>query len=260
LVAQTFGHRVDMASLTADRGGHPRADTQRLQERFHRERRPADRDVLIERHLKLAFHLAHRYAAGRDREDLEQVASLALIKAVDRYDPSRGVAFTSFAVPTIIGEIKRYFRDLGWTVRVPRHVQELAARVDAAHEQLSGELGRTPTAAQLAERCEVGLEEVLEARQSSTAHFPDSLDRTIFDDEEVPMHQAMGHDDPELVRAEYGIDIDLLLSRLPQRDQAVLRLRFQHDLVQREIAALLGLSQMQVSRIITGSIAKLGND
>jgi RNA polymerase sigma-B factor len=247
-----------MGTLAAERAGHARAETQRLQERYFRDRDPHDREALIHRHLRLAFHLAHRYSAGRDREDLEQVASLALIKAVDRYDPSRGVAFTSFAVPTIIGEIKRYFRDLGWTVRVPRQVQELAARVDAANEVLSAELGRTPTAAELAERCEVRLEQVLEARQSATAHFPDSLDRTIFDDEEVPMHQAMGVEDPELTRAEYGIDVDFLLSRLPERDQAVLRLRFEHDLVQRGIASLLGLSQMQVSRIISGSIAKLG--
>jgi RNA polymerase sigma-B factor len=248
-----------MASLAVDRGGHAPADTRRLQERYFRERDPRDREILIQRHLRLAYHLSHRYSSGRDREDVEQVASLALIKAVDRYDPSRGVAFTSFAVPTIIGEIKRFFRDLGWTVRVPRQVQELAARVDAAREQLTSELGCTPTAAQLAERCEVSVEEVLEARQSATAHFPDSLDRTLFDEEEIPLHQTMGHEDPELTRAEHGIDIDILLGRLPERDQAVLRLRFEHDLVQREIAGLLGLSQMQVSRIISGSIAKLAD-
>jgi RNA polymerase sigma-B factor len=245
--------------MSAATGPHPR-NLQAVFERYHRERDRSDRDALVEQHLPLARHLARRYGRGQDRDDIEQVASLGLVRAVDRYDPARGIAFSSFAVPTILGEIKRYYRDLGWTVRPPRRLQELAAHVDAAAEELGAQLGGTPTAAQLAERCGVSVEEVLEARQTATAHFPDSLDSAMHDSDDRPLEHAVGHEDPELERVENAVEVDRLLARLSPRDAEVVRLRFQHDLVQREIAAKLGMSQMQVSRICSRAIARLAQE
>src|SRR3954468_3418152 len=123
-----------------------RCDDHALFERYGRTRDPADKEALVERFQALALHLSRKYHARGEREDLEQIACLALLKAIDRYDPSKGIAFSSFAVPTIIGELKRYFRDRGWTVRVPRSLQELQARVEEAAEEMVGELGRYPTA------------------------------------------------------------------------------------------------------------------
>jgi len=236
-----------------------RHDVHRLFERYHQEHDPADREALAERFLPLARHLARRYTTGgADGDDLEQVASLGLLKAIDRFDPTRGLAFTSFAVPTIVGELKRHFRDYGWSVRVPRALKELSAQVDVAVQELNRELGRTPTTDEIAERCDVSAERVLEARATATAHRADSLDRPAFeDDEDTPRGPSLGREDPGFARAERSADIDRLLSRLPEREQRILRLRFEEDLVQREIAEKVGLSQMQVSRSIAQSIRVL---
>src|SRR3954453_6209437 len=227
-----------------------RLDVHRLFQRYHSEHDPADREALLERFLPLARHLARRYfTGGADSDDLEQVASLALLKAIDRFEPGRGLAFTSFAVPTIVGELKRHFRDYGWSVRVPRALKELSAKVNDAVEALNGELGRTPTIAEIAARCEVTAEEVVEARATATAHRADSLDQPVFDDEEdMPRGPSLGRDDPGYERGERAADIDRLLSRLAGGEQRILGLLFEHDLVQREIAERVGLSQMQVSR------------
>src|SRR3954451_1256322 len=166
-----------MARITPpERRARPGGAREALLRRYHRDRAPADRERLVEEFMPLARHLAHRYHRGAEREDLEQVAALALVKAIDRFDPFRGVAFTSFAVPTIVGEIKRYFRDLGWSVRVPRALQELAANVERQTDVLTSRLGRVPTTAEVAEACHTTVERVLEARGTMTAHFPDSLD------------------------------------------------------------------------------------
>src|SRR3954471_3189751 len=153
-----------MAPLTLQTGEIVcrRGEEHALFRRYRRHREPAVRDALIARFLPLALHLARRYPSGRESEDVAQVASLALVKAVDRFDPDRGAAFTSFATPTILGEIKRYFRDYGWTVRVPRELQDLSLRVEKVSAQMTGQLGRAPTPAELAERLEVDVEEVLE--------------------------------------------------------------------------------------------------
>jgi RNA polymerase sigma-B factor len=185
------------------------------------------------------------------------VACLGLLKALDRYDPGRGIAFTTFAVPTILGELKRHFRDRGWAVHVPRSVQELAARVDAATEALTSELGRSPTADEIAERCETTAEQVLETFAARTAHRPDSLDRPLLDGDGDTFASAVGRDDDGFERAERAIDLSLLLAQLSTREQLVLRLRFEHDLVQRDIAERVGLSQMHVSRILRQAIATL---
>jgi RNA polymerase sigma-B factor len=226
-------------------------------ERYRRERRPEDREALVLRFLPLARHLAHRYSTAGEREDLEQVAALGLVKAVDRFDPSRGSAFTSFAVPTILGELKRHFRDRGWAVRPPRSVQELAGRVDAAVERLTVELGRAPTADELALRCDATVEEVLEARAAATAHYPVSLDQPVNDDGTDTLLSGIGGEDPGYDRAEQAAELSRLLAQLPARERTVLRLRFEDELVQREISQLLGVSQMQVSRLIAAAIKTL---
>jgi len=235
-----------------------RRDVHRLFERYHQEHDPADREALLERFLPLARHLARRYmSGGADPDDLTQVASLALLKAIDRFDPTRGLAFTSFAVPTIVGEIKRHFRDYGWSVRVPRALKELAAQVDGALEALNAELGQTPTTEQIAQRCGVTVEQVIEARATATAHRADSLDRPAHDDDDETRGTVFGREDPAYERVERAADIDRLLARLPEREQRILRMRFEEDLVQREIAERVGLSQMQVSRSISASITAL---
>jgi RNA polymerase sigma-B factor len=244
-------------SVTDPRGPRQRAKDMDRLTRYQRHRDPADREALAERFLPLAQHLAHRYGNGADREDLEQVAAVGLLKALERFDASREIAFTTFAVPTILGELKRYFRDLGWSVRVPRELQELAARVDVAVEALTRELGRSPTTEQIAQRCDSTVEKVLEARSLGSAHFADSLDHPLRDGEEEPVGSLIGGEDPGFDRAEQAVDVERMLARLPERDARILRLRFEEDLVQREIAAKVGLSQMQVSRSITQSITAL---
>ena len=210
--------------------------------------------------MPLARHLARRYRASDEAEDLEQVASLALVKAVDRYDPSRGIAFTSFAVPTIVGELKRYFRDLGWSVRVPRSLQEFGARVEHAVEELRAAYGRTPTTFELAEHLGETIERVLEARSISSAHRADSLDRPTDEDGEVSRGSLIGSVDAEFERIEAAADVERMLDRLPGRMGMILRLRFGEDLVQREIADRVGISQMQVSRQIRDALELLRAD
>lgn len=228
-----------------------------LLDRYHLKRDPTDRDELILRFLPLARHLARRYTTRVEGDDLEQVAVIGLIKAIDRFDPGRGIAFSSFAVPTIVGELKRYFRDHGWSVRVPRELQELALRVERAAERLTSELGRSPTVEELAARCGATLEQVLEARGTATAHHALSLDRLSHEDDDEGPARLVGREDSGFRLAEQSADLERLLSTLSDRSQTVLRLRFQEDLVQREIAARMGLSQMQVSRLIASAIRHL---
>jgi RNA polymerase sigma-B factor len=224
--------------------------------RYRRDHDPATREALVARFLPLAHHLARRYHGGADADDLHQVASLGLLKAIERFDPDRGIAFTSFAVPTILGELKRYFRDLGWTVRVPRDVQELKLRVDALNQTLSGELGRSPTAAELAERANATTEQILEALAAATAHYPDSLDQPLSDDGDDAIDFLAGRE-PGFERVDDAAYVEWLLSRLSDRERIVLRLRFEQDLTQAEIGTRLGISQMHVSRLLRQALATL---
>jgi RNA polymerase sigma-B factor len=233
-----------------------REDAQ-LFERFCRDRNPTDHEALVRRFLPLARHLAARYPHGGEREDVMQVASVGLLKAIDRYDPARGIAFSSFAVPTIVGEIKRYFRDLGWTVRVPRDVQELTLRMERVSESLVHELGRAPTVEEIAERCQASVEQVLEARASATAHHAISLDQPAHDEDEDGVVNRLAAEEPGFARVDDATEVDELLSVLEPRERRVLLLRFRDDLMQREIADQLGISQMQVSRLIAKSLATL---
>jgi RNA polymerase sigma-B factor len=215
------------------------------------------REQLVERYLPLARHLARRYHGAGEREDLEQVACLALVKAVDRFDPDRGIAFTSFAVPTIVGELKRYFRDLGWTVRVPRSVQELSLRIDTERSKLTATLGRSPTAAELAEAAGADVERVLEALGAASAHRPDSLDRPAGEDGTEMLELVGGGVDPGFAQADDAVYVQSLLRTLPERQREILHLRFDCDLTQAEIASRLGLSQMHISRLIRQAIGTL---
>lgn len=218
---------------------------------------PETREQLVQRFLPLSRHLARKYISGNEREDVEQVAALGLLKAIERFDPARGLAFTSFAVPTILGEIKRYFRDLGWSVRVPRAVQELVPKVERATEALVAKLGRTPTAQEVADHCEVSVEDVLEARGSASAHRADSLDRPVAEEGEDSRGDLMGDFDPGFRRVEQAVDVGRLLATLPEREQKIVRLRFEGDLTQREIAEHVGLSQMHVSRLLRDALGQL---
>jgi RNA polymerase sigma-B factor len=236
------------------------AEDRRLFERYRHNGDIAARDALVERFLPLAKHLARRY--GRDSlhaEDLFQVASLGLLKAIDRFDPERNIAFSSFATPTIVGELKRYFRDKSWTVRVPRDLQELTLKVTRAADELEGELGRVPTAQQVADRIGVNVEQVLEARVAASARHGLSLERPggDSDDEDATLGDRLGAVDDALERAEDTVTVEGLLAGLAERERTILHLRFHEDLTQMEIAQRLGLSQMHVSRLIRQSITRL---
>jgi RNA polymerase sigma-B factor len=218
------------------------------------------RDELVQRFLPLARKLARRYSGAREPfDDLLQVASLGLVKAIDRYDLSRGTAFSSFAVPTILGELKRYFRDLGWAVHVPRGAQERAVKVDEAHQLLSGRLNRSPTVPELAQYLEFEIEDVLDALETSRAHHASSLDAPYDDGEgeSGTMVESFGDLDPSLQFADDRVTITAAARQLPQRERDVLALRFVHDLTQTQIADHIGVSQMQVSRILRRAIAHL---
>jgi RNA polymerase sigma-B factor len=243
----------------ADRAARARED-RRLLERLHRHGDPAAREALVERFLPLARQLARRYQHGGEQlDDLVQVASLGLLKAIDRFDPARETAFSSFAVPTILGELKRHFRDKGWSVRVPRDLQELSVRVERVTEMLGRELGRAPTLAEVAQRTGNTEEQVLEAREAAGAYRAISLDRPREDDEdgEGSMGATMGTEDPGFAVAEDAATVERLMRVLSEREREVLRLRFAEDLTQSEIGARVGVSQMHVSRLIRQAVAQL---
>lgn len=212
------------------------------------------REALVREFMPLARKLAARYrgAAGEPFEDLLQVASLGLVKAIDRFDPGRGTAFTSFAVPTILGELKRYFRDSGWSAHVPRGVKERALKLQEAEQLLSERCRRAPTSQQLAEYLEVSVEEVLDAMEAAAAHHATSLQASRDNEEgrSETLIDLLGSEDQGFEAIEYRATLASAASQLPPRDQEVLRLRFERDLTQTEIARRLGVSQMQVSRML----------
>jgi RNA polymerase sigma-B factor len=234
----------------------PAPDNQALLERWHRDRDPAAHDELVERFLPLARKLAGSYPAGGEREDLLQVAALGLLNALERYDPGRGTAFVSFAIPTILGELRRYFRDHGWAVRVPRHVQELAQRCLSTRDELTAKLGRAPTVEELAAACDTTAERVVEARATASAHFAVSLNQPRGEDEEEQVAR-LACEEAGLARVEASLELRYLLEPLAPRERTIMRLRFEDELTQAEIGRLVGLSQMQVSRVIRRCIAEL---
>jgi RNA polymerase sigma-B factor len=237
----------------------PRTDAQLLAA-YAESRDPLLREALVERFLPLARSIAKRYRKAEEPfDDLLQVASLGLLKAVDRFDPARGIAFSSFAVPTIVGELRRHFRDRCWSVRPPRELQERALEVDKYRTELTTRLGRSPSVREIGQALELGDEQVLEALQAQQGMRAASLDapRGSSDDQDATLADAHGTVDLNLLRAEHRATIALLFERLDEREQRVLVLRFQEDMTQEQIGKLVGVSQMQVSRIIRGAIAKL---
>jgi RNA polymerase sigma-B factor len=220
---------------------------------------PGAREALIERFLPLARAVARRYEhSGEPLDDLVQIASLALVKAVDRYDPARGCAFSSYAVPTIVGELKRHFRDRGWTVRPPRDLQELTLDVERAAGVLWQQHDRAPTIAQLAAAVGRDEEQVLEALHARAGRNALSLQAPAGGgDKQATLEDRMGTIDTDFDRAESRAVLDPLLAMISPRSREVLRLRFEEDMTQAEIGSLLGVGQMQVSRILRAALEQL---
>jgi RNA polymerase sigma-B factor len=232
-----------------------------LFERWQRDNDPRARECLVERYLPLARKLAARYRgrAGEPFDDLLQVASLGLLHAIDRFDPDRGTAFSTFAVPTILGQLKRYFRDAGWSVHVPRGAQELALRVQEAEQAISPRLGRSPTADELAQYMEVSVEQVIDGLEAAAAHHATSLEQPHdeLDGESQSLSDLLGDDDPRFEQIDASITIASAARQLSKDELRVLELRFYGELTQSEIAKRIGASQMQVSRILRRALAHL---
>jgi len=218
------------------------------------------RDELIERFLPLARKLARRYVSTSEPyEDLVQVASLGLVKAVERFDPSRGFAFTSFAVPTIVGELKRYFRDTAWALHVDRGAQERARKIADAQMKISARTGRSPSVDELAQYLELSQEEILDGLQTAEAYGALSLDAPMGSDQDDLSSRldAIGIDDERLELVDEQATIFAAAKHLSVRERQILYLRFGEDLTQSEIAARVGVSQMQVSRLLRRSLQRL---
>jgi len=216
------------------------------------------RNQLVRMHIPLVEHLARRFRnRGEPLDDLTQVATIGLIKSVDRFDVDRGVEFSTYATPTIVGEIKRHFRDKGWAVRVPRRLQELRLSLTTATGELSQQHGRSPTVHELAERLGITEEEVLEGLESANAYSTLSLDVPDTDDESPAVADTLGAEDDALEGVEYRESLKPLLAQLPQREQRILVLRFFRNMTQSQIASEVGISQMHVSRLLARTLAQL---
>ena len=219
---------------------------------------PSERAALIEEFMPLASRLAWRFHRSNDaREDLVQVAYMGLVKAVDRFDPGRGARFSSFAVPTILGELRRHLRDRTWRLHIPRKLQNLILALGPVTEALSAELRRSPTVAELALSMHVSAEDILDAREASDSQFSRSLDEPAQRDGNGVLAETLGSEDPELARTDHVVVLHGWLAELPPRQREILRLRFEEDLTQREIAERAGISQMHVSRLLRRSLERL---
>ncbi len=234
------------------------ANDRDLLRRYHEQGDRAAREQLIERYMSLVRSLARRYASrGEQLDDLVQIGAIGLIKAIDRFDIDRGVELTTYATPNIIGEIKRHFRDHGWAVRVPRGLQELSIQLMRVVEQLTGELGRSPTIAELAETTGESEEEVLEALETGRAYSPLSLSvGSSGDDDELDPLESLGVDDHEYEVSEDRAILEPGMRVLDPRERLILNLRFYEGLTQSQIAQQVGISQMHVSRLIRRALEK----
>lgn len=251
------------AELRVERAGHDRARARELFANLPTQGDPGQRqrirDELVEMHLPLVEYLARRFRnRGEPLDDLVQVATIGLIKAVDRFDLDRGVEFSTYATPTIVGEIKRHFRDKGWAIRVPRRLQELKLSLAKATSELAQRHGRSPTIAELAGHLRMSEEEVLEGLESANAYSAVSLDAPDSgDDETHAVADTLGTADDALEGVEYRESLKPLLERLPPREKRILLLRFFGNMTQSQIAAELGISQMHVSRLLARTLAQL---
>ena len=246
------------------RKGRPpvsRTEIRKLFERFRQTGDPAARDALILAHQRLAIYLASKFAdRGEPLEDLVQVAQIGLINAVDRYDLTRGLEFSTFATPTIVGEIRRHFRDKLWSVHVPRRLRELNRVLMRSVEALSQRLGRSPTISELAEETGVPFDVVLEALEAGRAYAPTSLDAEGAEEEDGrtgALLESLGHDDAALEQLEDRATVEWALGHLPDREREIVTLRYSKQLSQGEIARRLGVSQMHVSRLQRSALDRL---
>lgn len=234
--------RNDHASITA------------LISRWQRHGEHQARREVIEAFMPLARRLAGRYASASEPvEDLVQVAAVGLLGAIDRFDPERGIPFAAFAVPTILGELKRHFRNTAWAAHVPRGAQETAMRVNAASQQLATRSGRPPSLGELAEHLEISVEDVLMGLHAATAHYATSLDAPTVageSDEPQALVECLGHHDDRFGLVDAKLSLASAITRLPYAERQVLNLRFSQDMKQTEIGRQLGCSQMQVSRLL----------
>lgn len=238
-------------------------DKERTHELFRLYKEKGDeeaRDQLIVSHLNLVRFLASKFKnRGEPLDDLVQVGTIGLIKAIDRFDPERGLEFTTYATPTILGEIKRHFRDKGWSIRVPRRLQELSAKVNQATDELTVELHRSPSVEEIAAKLGVGAEEILEAMESSGAYTSVSLEAggSSEDDEAPALIDRLGSVDEDLDASDDRMVIDDAISDFSPREQEIVRMRFIDGLTQVEIAKRLGVSQVQVSRLLRRTLRKI---
>jgi RNA polymerase sigma-B factor len=257
-------HQNSEGARAAGSGGEGDRETVSDAELFIRARKHGDeraREQLITRYLPLARRLARRYQRAEEPlEDLVQVASLGLLKAVDRFDISREVVFSSYAVPTILGELKRHFRDRTWSVRVPRDLQELALRVDRTVTSLSVGKQRSPSVSEIAEAVGATEEQVLDALEAAGAYRAGSLDAPRGgrgEEAGESLADTLGGDEGGFERAEERATLAPLMTRISERERVVLELRFGQDLTQAEIGERIGVSQMQVSRLIRQALSRL---
>ena len=235
------------------------AEDRELMRRYHELGDTSAREKLIARHLPLVRSLARRYAGrGEQLEDIEQVGAIGLIKAIDRFDLEREVSIATYATPNVVGEIKRHFRDKGWAIRVPRSLQELNAKMSGAIDELTAQLGHSPSVAEIAKSLGTTNEEVLEAMEVGTAYTALSLDAGPGGDDDggEPM-DTIGTEDAEFDRSEDRATLGPALDHLPEREREILRMRFEEGLPQTQIAERVGLSQMHVSRLIRRSLAAM---
>jgi RNA polymerase sigma-B factor len=240
--------------------GEGLASERMLWARFVKDRDPAIREELVRRYLPFAKNLALRYrGASESFDDLLQVASLGLVNAIDRFDPDRGAPFTAFASPTILGELKRHFRDRVWTVRVPRGLHDRMAEVEKAISELTVQLQRSPSVPEIAERLEVDPTDVLEVLEANHNRRPLSLDRPVGgeDSEESPAAEWVGDEDSGYELVEDKLALEGALPHLDERERLVLQLRFVEDLTQSQIAERIGHSQMHVSRILRRTLERI---
>lgn len=249
--------------MTSKNSGKSAWDKERTRELFRRFKEEGDMDArekLVMSHLNLVRFIANKFKnRGEPIDDLIQVGYLGLLKAIDRFDPSRGLEFTTFATPTIMGEIKRHFRDKGWSVRVPRRLQELSAKVNQATDTLTSQLQRSPTIAEIADYLDATVDEVLEAMESSSAYSSVSLEAPSgADDDDTPsVIDRYATEDSDLAFTDDRIIIEEALASFSPRERDVIEMRFLKGMTQIEIAEKLGISQVQVSRLLRRTLKKI---
>jgi len=260
-VTESTTHRryAPATSLHEDDRAHD--EEERMFALYARTRDPRILERLVERFMPLAKNLAGRYSGGVEPyDDLLQVASVGLVNAITRFDPDRGFTFATFAVPTILGEVRRHFRDRGWSIRVPRDLQERSLEVDNALSDLPTRLGRSPSVQEVAEHLGMSDEDVLEAMEAGTAHHTRSIEAVQGDHDEDDgraLADVLGVEERGFDAVEYGATIAPVLKRLSDRDRRILHMRFVEDRTQSEIAREIGVSQMHVSRILRATLKRL---